>query len=407
MALEDLCGLQALGRSLRGSLGGLTPDLGPMGSPTEKRRGRYAGDVPLSSTASVLSFSVPVGRYLDRSPIDFGQTAPDYAPTPDASRWSAGGPGGPDFAPGAGPDSSPGAVPLPFPTAHGTTTLGFLFQGGVLAAADTRSSCSGLVACPASRKVVPLHRHLLALGSGTSADIALWRRILARELRLYQLRHGRRLTTGGAAKLLALMLHPFKGTELCVAATLCGWDGEPLGAADLDPQLPALDWSGQGGAPALGGDVAEAPARAGPPGGGAGTSRGGARLYYVCSDGKRLRGELFSVGSGSPYAYSVLDEEVRWGLSVEQAARAGREAVYRASRRDAYSGNCVDVFLVTARGWSRRPREDLGEEYYREQEGLEEDAGGPSARPRRDGSKLRYDANTLLRYLVQARVLQR
>jgi 20S proteasome subunit beta 11 len=288
-------------------------------------------------------------------------------------------------------------VPLPFPTAHGTTTLGFLFQGGVLAAADTRSSCSGLVACPASRKVVPLHRHLLALGSGTSADIALWRRILARELRLYQLRHGRRLTTGGAAKLLALMLHPFKGTELCVAATLCGWDGggadgggadgggadgggagggvadgEPLGAADLDPQLPALDWSGQGGAPALGGDVGEAPARAGPPGVGAGTSRGGARLYYVCSDGKRLRGELFSVGSGSPYAYSVLDEEVRWGLSVEQAARAGREAVYRASRRDAYSGNCVDVFLVTARGWSRRPREDLGEEYYREQEGLEE-----------------------------------
>uniref|UniRef100_A0A8C5AJA0 Proteasome subunit beta n=1 Tax=Gadus morhua TaxID=8049 RepID=A0A8C5AJA0_GADMO len=244
-------------------------------------------------------------------PIDFGQTAPDSVPAPDASGWSAGGPGGPDSAPGAGPDSAPGAVPLPFPTAHGTTTLGFLFQGGVLAAADTRSSCSGLVACPASRKVVPLHRHLLALGSGTSADIALWRRILARELRLYQLRHGRRLTTGGAAKLLALML-------------------------------------------------------AGPPGGGAGTSRGGARLYYVCSDGKRLRGELFSVGSGSPYAYSVLDEEVRWGLSVEQAARAGREAVYRASRRDAYSGNCVDVFLVTARGWSRRPREDLGEEYYRE-----------------------------------------
>ncbi|XP_030228785.1 proteasome subunit beta type-11b [Gadus morhua] len=347
MALEDLCGLQALGGSLRGSLGGFTPDLGPMGSPTEKRRGRYAGDVPLSSTASVLSFSVPVGRYLDRSPIDFGQTAPDSVPAPDASGWSAGGPGGPDSAPGAGPDSAPGAVPLPFPTAHGTTTLGFLFQGGVLAAADTRSSCSGLVACPASRKVVPLHRHLLALGSGTSADIALWRRILARELRLYQLRHGRRLTTGGAAKLLALMLHPFKGTELCVAATLCGWDG--------------------GGA-----DGGEAPARAGPPGGGAGTSRGGARLYYVCSDGKRLRGELFSVGSGSPYAYSVLDEEVRWGLSVEQAARAGREAVYRASRRDAYSGNCVDVFLVTARGWSRRPREDLGEEYYREQEGLEE-----------------------------------
>ena len=360
-----------------------------MGSSRERRRGGYAADVPVSNAAGVLCFSVPVAPYLDRSPIDIGQTEPpDSAPAPDASWWSLpGGPDDPDPAPGAGPGAAP------FPAAHGTTTLGFVFQGGVLAAADTRSSCSGLVACPSSRKVVPLHRHLVATGSGSSADCALWRRALARELRLYQLRHGRRLTTGGAAKLLAHMLHPFKGTELCVAATLCGWDGGeaegggglhrwgPRGAADdVDPHRPAEeDWSGEGGAPPPGGDVGEAPAsgvRAGPPG------DGGARLYYVCSDGSLLRGELFSVGSGSPYAYSVLDEEVRWGLSVEQAVRAGREAVYRASRRDAYSGNCLDVYLVTARGWSRRRREDLGEEYYREEEALEE--GLRRRRRRRD-----------------------
>ncbi|RXN07753.1 proteasome subunit beta type-11-like protein [Labeo rohita] len=118
------------------------------------------------------------------------------------------------------------SVPLPFTLSHGTTTLGFAFQGGVIAAADTRSSCSGLVACPASPKVLPIHSHLVGTTSGTSADCALWKRILARELRLYQLRHRRRLSTGGAAKLLSHMLHPFKGTELCVAATLCGWDGD-------------------------------------------------------------------------------------------------------------------------------------------------------------------------------------
>ncbi|XP_008297708.1 proteasome subunit beta type-11b [Stegastes partitus] len=209
---------------------------------------------------------------------------------------------------------------------HGTTTLAFMFQGGVLAAADTRSSCSGLVACPASQKILPIHSHLVGTTSGTSADCALWKRILARELRLYQLRNGRRLSTRGAAKLLSHMLHPFKGTELCVAATLCGWDGGEKAS-----------FSGPG-------------------------------LFYVCSDGTRLQGTLFSVGSGSPYAYSILDQGVRWGLTVDEATSIAREAVYRATHRDAYSGNCVDIYHITSNGWTRRSREDLKEEYYREKE---------------------------------------
>uniref|UniRef100_A0A8D0APF8 Proteasome 20S subunit beta 11b n=1 Tax=Sander lucioperca TaxID=283035 RepID=A0A8D0APF8_SANLU len=196
------------------------------------------------------------------------------------------------------PLASSQSVPLPFPMSHGTTTLAFMFQGGVLAAADTRSSC-------------------------TSADCALWKRILARELRLYQLRHGRRLSTSGAAKLLSHMLHPFKGTELCVAATLCGFSGPSL--------------------------------------------------YYVCSDGTRLQGTLFSVGSGSPYAYSILDQGVQWGLTVDEATSIAREAVYRATHRDAYSGNCVDIYHISSKGWTRRSREDLKEEYYREKERQERD----------------------------------
>ena len=33
----------------------------------------------------------------------------------------------------------------------------------------------------------------------------------------------------------------------------------------------------------------------------------GPGLYYVDSEGGRLKGTRFSVGSGSPYAYGVLD----------------------------------------------------------------------------------------------------
>jgi len=64
---------------------------------------------------------------------------------------------------------------------------------------------------------------------------------LAREIRLY------RLSIFGTVKLLSFLLHPFKGTELCVALTLCGWDKE-AGNADCamrseDPYLIMNDGS--------------------------------------------------------------------------------------------------------------------------------------------------------------------
>uniref|UniRef100_A0A8K9WLJ8 Proteasome endopeptidase complex n=1 Tax=Oncorhynchus mykiss TaxID=8022 RepID=A0A8K9WLJ8_ONCMY len=182
----------------------------------------------------------------------------------------------------------------PFLLSHGTTTLAFVFQGGVIAAADTRASCSGLVSCPSVQKILPIHSHLLVTTSGSG------------------LRHGCRLSITSSAKLLSHILEPFKGTDVCVAAILSGSDVE--------------------------------------------------ELFYVCSDGTRLQGEFFSVGSGSPYAYAVLDGGVRWSLREEEAISLAREIVYRATHRDACSGNCVDLFHITAQGYSHRDREDLREE---------------------------------------------
>uniref|UniRef100_A0A4W5L4A9 Proteasome subunit beta n=1 Tax=Hucho hucho TaxID=62062 RepID=A0A4W5L4A9_9TELE len=202
----------------------------------------------------------------------------------------------------------------PFPLSHGTTTLAFVFQGGVIAAADTRASCSGLVACPTAQKILPIHSHLLVTTSGSGADCMLWERILAREIRLYQLRHGRRLSITGSAKLLSHMLHAVTDMDLT--------------------RSPVSD-------------------------------RCGPKLFYVCSDGTRLQGELFSVGSGSPYAYGVLDGEVRWSLNEEEAISLAREAVYRATHRDAYSGNCVDLFHITAQGYYGRHNRVVTEKYFR------------------------------------------
>ncbi|XP_046870489.1 proteasome subunit beta type-5-like, partial [Hypomesus transpacificus] len=409
MALLELCGFPRLPGSAWNHSRGLLSDASLL--PRNEARNSSSDTWTWRPTNPPLSFYIPVADYLEESPLQFGQIRssppPESSITPDSILSAL------SLPLSLHPFASSRSVPLPFPLSHGTTTLAFLFQGGVIAAADTRSSCSGLVACPASQKILPVHSHLVGTTSGTSADCALWKRILSRELRLYQLRHGRRLSTGGAAKLLAHMLHPFKGTELCVAATLCGWDGGEVEGCPLhqvEVGLEAVEAGEEAGGEAVSEAVEAVPevdrdtrpepgsdnsksdhkrprtslsstpvawrksqclrpstrGRQCTAGGRQGFS--GPSLYYVCSDGTRLQGELFSVGSGSPYAYSVLDGQVRWGLSVGEAVGVAREAVFRATHRDAYSGNCVDLYHVTAQGWTRRQREELKEEYYREKE---------------------------------------
>jgi 20S proteasome subunit beta 5 len=44
----------------------------------------------------------------------------------------------------------------------------------------------------------------------------------------------------------------------------------------------------------------------------AGYDSTGPALYYVDSDGQRTSGKVFSVGSGSLYAYGVLDHGYKW-----------------------------------------------------------------------------------------------
>ncbi|XP_003639262.1 proteasome subunit beta type-11 [Canis lupus baileyi] len=227
--------------------------------------------------------------------------------------------------------------------AHGTTTLAFRFRHGVIAAADTRSSCGNYVACPASRKIIPVHQHLLGTTSGTSADCAAWYRVLRRELRLRALREGRLPSVAGAARLLSAMMSCYRGLDLCVATALCGWD------------------------------------------------RSGPALFYVCSDGTRLPGNVFSVGSGSPYAYGVLDRGYRYDLSPQEAYALARRAVAHATHRDAYSGGSVDLFHVREDGWEYVSRDDACV-LYSELQKLPEPEGAAAEEGHAEPATLRGDS---------------
>ena len=96
----------------------------------------------------------------------------------------------------------------------------------------------------------------------------------------------RRISVTGASKLLANILFSYRGMGLSVGTMIAGWD-ETVNTCECylsmisfnklhNLCLSFLCWQGPG-------------------------------LYYVDSEGGRLKGTRFSVGSGSPYAYGVLD----------------------------------------------------------------------------------------------------
>ncbi|XP_037068280.1 proteasome subunit beta type-5-like [Pollicipes pollicipes] len=201
--------------------------------------------------------------------------------------------------------------------AHGTTTLAFKYNGGVIVCADSRATGGNYIASQEVRKIIPINEYLLGTMAGGAADCTYWERVLAKQCRIYELRNRERISVAAASKLLANMVYNYKGMGLSMGVMIVGWD------------------------------------------------KRGPGLYYVDTDGTRTPGHLFSVGSGSLFAYGVLDAGYRPDLTDEEAYDLGRRAIYHATFRDAASGGIVRVFHMKETGWERITEEDCKELHER------------------------------------------
>jgi 20S proteasome subunit beta 5 len=194
---------------------------------------------------------------------------------------------------------------------HGTTTLGFVFKHGIVIAVDSRASMGSYVGSQTVKKCIEITPYLLGTMAGGAADCMYWERHLGRLCRLYELRNKERITTAAASKLLHNIMYGYKGYGLSMGTMIAGWD------KGLGPNL-----------------------------------------YYCDSEGTRVKGEKFSVGSGSPYAYGVLDEGYKYDMSIDEACELGRRSIYHATFRDAMSGGRVSVYHVHEDGWTKISMDD-------------------------------------------------
>eukprot|EP01134_Creolimax_fragrantissima_P001731 CFRG1731T1 len=187
--------------------------------------------------------------------------------------------------------------------AHGTTTLAFKFKEGVIVCVDSRATGGQAIGSQTVKKVIEINPYLLGTMAGGAADCSFWERQLAQQCRLFELRNKERISVRAASKLLGNMVYQYRSMGLSMGTMITGWD------------------------------------------------KSGPGLFYVDSDGTRLAGDLFSVGSGSTYAYGVLDTEYDYELDTKDAIEVGRRAIFQATHRDAYSGGQVNVYHVKETGW--------------------------------------------------------
>ncbi|XP_005360485.2 proteasome subunit beta type-8 [Microtus ochrogaster] len=197
--------------------------------------------------------------------------------------------------------------------AHGTTTLAFKFQHGVIVAVDSRASAGTYISTLRVNKVIEINPYLLGTMSGCAADCQYWERLLAKECRLYYLRNGERISVSAASKLLSNMMLQYRGMDLSMGSMICGWDKKGPG------------------------------------------------LYYVDQNGTRLSGQMFSTGSGNSYAYGVMDSGYRQDLSPEEAYDLGRRAIVHATHRDCYSGGVVNMYHMKEDGWVKVESSDVSD----------------------------------------------
>jgi len=202
---------------------------------------------------------------------------------------------------------------------HGTTTLAFKFHGGVIVAVDSRATAGPSIESQTVKKVIEINPYLLGTMAGGAADCMFWERVLAKQCRIYELRNKERISVAAASKLLANIVYDYKGMGLSMGTMIIGWDKKGPG------------------------------------------------LYYVDNDGERLEGKMFSVGSGSVYAYGILDSDYNYDMSVEDARELGKRAIYHATHRDAYSGGVVNLYHMEETGWVKVSQTDTMELHYKYQ----------------------------------------
>ena len=194
----------------------------------------------------------------------------------------------------------------------GTTTVGIVFEDGVVLATERRATMGTLIASKKAKKVHAIAERIGMTIAGGVGDAQQLVRIINVECSLYQVRRGKPITVGAAATVLSNYLNQNRFTPYYVQLLVGGVDSH-------GPSVYSVDAAG----------------------------------------GATLEENFVSTGSGSLTAYGVLEDRYTKNMSESDAVLLAVRALRAAMRRDSASGEGYNVVVITKDKFEYVPEETV------------------------------------------------
>ena len=193
----------------------------------------------------------------------------------------------------------------------GTTTVGLTTSNGVVLVSDKRATMGTLIAHKMVQKSFIIDKHIAATVAGAVGDAQALIRWMRSEAKLYRMRKGEEIGVQAISTLMGNVLFSSRYFPLIVQLIIGGVD------------------------------------------------RTGARLYSLDPLGSTIEDKVIATGSGSPYAYGVLEDVYKEDMEIDAATKIAVRAIRCALERDAMTGNGIDVIKITKEGAVKLSEEEV------------------------------------------------
>jgi len=179
------------------------------------------------------------------------------------------------------------------------TTVGIKVDGGVVLAAEKRVAYQLYLMSKSGKKVYLILDKMGLASAGLMADMQTLARIIEAEMRLYELDSGISPKVQTVAKTLSYILYERRLFPYYAEILVGGIDEE------------------------------------------------GSHLYTLDPIGAIIEDNYSALGSGTQLAISIIEAEYKPDMKVEDAKTLAMKALYAAMKRDASSGDGVDVLVIS------------------------------------------------------------
>lgn len=184
----------------------------------------------------------------------------------------------------------------------GATTIGLVFNEGIILASEKRVTYGSMIMSKTGKKVFKITDKIGAACAGLVSDMQILTREVEAQAKLFSLDAKRPMTVKAAAKVMSNVLFNRRMIPLIIQTIVGGIDDD------------------------------------------------GPALYVLDVLGSLLPDNYAAVGSGAQMATGVLEQGYSNEMNQKDAKDLILKAIKSAVRRDAMSGNGVDLLIVTKEG---------------------------------------------------------